>query len=120
MAKNKKSNTKKSRYKTKPACTARDFRIKVDYLRALCPPPRGTSLKVFRIADVEVSDCEKDGRQFVIRVNPGLTETETEDALIHEWAHMMTWRPHHPLIQAHGPEWGVAFAMVYRSYYEVQ
>ena len=44
------------------------------------------------------------------------TQQETEETLIHEWAHMMDWRPYHPLSGDHGPTWGVWYASVFSSY----
>lgn len=68
----------------------------------------------------EHGSCEKLGRTFTITISRELTEYETEHVLLHEWAHMLSWRPHHPLSGDHGPDWGVWFALVWRSYYGTQ
>ncbi len=60
--------------------------------------------------------CAKDGRRFTITVRTESTQQETEETLIHEWAHMMDWRPYHPLSGDHGPTWGVWYAAVFSSY----
>ena len=100
-------------------CTAKEFRKITDDLRRVCPPPTECELKVWRTRASEVGDTDKKGRRFEIRVNTGLTKMETEDTLIHEWAHMHDWRPLHPLVKNHGPTWGCHLAMIYRLYYEV-
>jgi hypothetical protein len=44
------------------------------------------------------------------------TQQETEETLIHEWAHMMDWRPYHPLTGDHAATWGVWYAAVFSAY----
>ena len=58
----------------------------------------------------------KEGRRFTINIRHESTQQETEETLIHEWAHMMDWRPYHPLSGDHGPTWGVWYASVFSSY----
>lgn len=36
------------------------------------------------------------------------------DTLIHEWAHALTWHGNDD--DDHGPEWGLAYAMLYRAF----
>jgi hypothetical protein len=48
-----------------------------------------------------------------------LTDYETTHVLIHEWAHILAWRPYHPLQGDHGPDWGVWYSLVWRQYFGV-
>ena len=36
------------------------------------------------------------------------------DTLLHEWAHALTWHGNDD--DDHGPEWGLAYAMLYRAF----
>lgn len=59
---------------------------------------------------------------FLILIRNTLSELESIDILIHEWAHGLTWRPA-PVTAPwqcmpaplHGDEWGVAYARAYRA-----
>jgi hypothetical protein len=62
--------------------------------------------------------CEKKHTRFSIAISRDLSLTETEWVLIHEWAHMLDWRPHHPLIHTHGPTWGVMYATIWQRYHD--
>ncbi len=103
-------------------CSDEYFRVITGHLRTVVPVPRGCSLAVQRV-DLSVGEngyTTKSGRVFTIAIYSGLSEYETEHVLIHEWAHMLAWRPHHPLSGDHGPDWGVWYAAVYRKYYGVE
>ena len=97
------------------------FRVVLAYLREHCPPllsvgvrrcamPRGTNA---------VADCtltlDRKGRPniFTIRISKGLPSTSAVDALIHEWAHALSFTMQHPSFQDHGPEWGLAMSRCY-------
>jgi hypothetical protein len=101
-------------------CTDAEFRHMVDHLRAVCPPPKGCSVEAHRVPQAKLGDCAgtcaKEGRRFTINIRHESTQQETEETLIHEWAHMMDWRPYHPLSGDHGPTWGVWYASVFSSY----
>jgi len=45
---------------------------------------------------------------------------ETEWTLIHEWAHMLDWRPYRPMYSDHGPTWGVHYSEVYQAFYHTR
>lgn len=40
------------------------------------------------------------------------------DALIHEWAHALTWFGAETHIEDHSGEWGLAYARILRTFYE--
>lgn len=46
-----------------------------------------------------------------------VTRQELLDALVHEWAHALSWPgvPEAPHLERHGPEWGVAYAKCYQA-----
>ena len=103
-------------------CTDEEFREIVMRLRHTCPPPAGCAVVCTRkrreIDGLEnLAETEKTRRTFTITVSDELTETETIDAMIHEWAHVMSWRPYHPVDGDHDPVWGISFAVVYRQYH---
>ena len=93
----------------------------VAHLRAVCPVPTGCGLDVRRhdMAPGMNGACGKSRHRFTIEIHGDLSEYETEHVLIHEWAHMLAWRPHHPLSGDHGPDWGVWYSAVWRQYYGV-
>lgn len=105
-------------------CSESDFRRMWEHLKIVAPPPAGTKVKVQRLPSSEMSHdhgyCEKLRNVFTLTLDKGLTYYETEDKLIHEWAHMLNWKPHHPLEGDHGPTWGVEYAKVYSAYHGVK
>lgn len=102
-------------------CKAEKFRTMVDEIRAVCPPPRGCRVVFRRVPSKRIDglfgQTTIKGRRFLIEIRSDLTEQETEDTAIHEYAHVMSWRPYHPVTSDHDAAWGVAFADVYRSYH---
>lgn len=51
------------------------------------------------------------GRGMVITLEVALSYAETEDTLIHEWAHAFSGD------FSHGPQWGMAYARAYRAFH---
>jgi hypothetical protein len=101
-------------------CTSDTFRAMCDELRATCPPPKGLQVEFRRVPPKRIDGCFGNttfkGRRFLVEVRSDLTQQETEDTVIHEYAHVMSWRPYHPITSDHDAIWGVAFAQVYRAY----
>lgn len=104
-----------------PPCSARRFRSICDELRATCPTPRGMRVKFRRLSEAKLGglmgNTTQRGRTIVVDVCANLTETETEDTVLHEYAHVLSWRPFHAIMSDHDAMWGVAFAQVYRAYH---
>jgi hypothetical protein len=98
-------------------CSVAQFREMVRHLRKVCPVPTGCYLTVKRVQMNGCGICCKTRKSFLIEINRGLTVLETEHILLHEWAHMYAWRPHHPLSGDHGSDWGVWYSRVWRQYY---
>lgn len=104
-------------------CSDSEFRAKVSHLRTVAPPPKGCRIEARRVPSSEIEGCSgtcsKEGRVFTVKIRNDLSEQETEDTLLHEWSHMLAWRPYHPLSGDHGPDWGVWYAEVYRAFYGI-
>jgi hypothetical protein len=103
-------------------CSDTDFRAIVDHLKTVCPPPKRCSVTVTRVPTSEIdsgahADTDKVRDKFTITIDKSLTYYETEQFMIHEWAHVLAWRPYHPLSGDHGPDWGVWYSIVYRKYF---
>lgn len=62
---------------------------------------------------------EEGERHFLIRIQKSLPYWTMVETMIHEWAHIVDWRPDFPFRCDHGPSWGVCYAEVYCEYYGV-
>lgn len=91
----------------------------VKHVRAVAPPPHGCSVDVRRLPLAAHGYTSKARRRFLIEIDEDLSPLETEWVLIHEWAHMLDWRPYHPLSGDHGPTWAIWQGAIYRAYYGV-
>ena len=101
-------------------CTSAEFREMVDHIRNVCPLPKGCTCVCVREETDETGYTQKSRTKFTITIDKRLSRYETEHVLVHEWAHVMAWRPYHPLAGDHGPDWGVWYALVYRQYHGVK
>ncbi len=101
-------------------CTSAEFRYMVDHIRNVCPPPKGCTCTCVREESEETGFTTKHRKEFTIQIDKRLTRYETEHVLIHEWAHVLAWRPHHPLSGDHGPDWGVWYSLAYRKYHGLE
>ena len=103
------------------SCEEVDFRRMVDHLQTICPPPKRCRVSVRRLPSEEMTEeygyVTKERDKFEIYIDRGMTTYETEHVLLHEWAHMLAWQPHHPLMGDHSPNWGVWYALVWRKYH---
>ena len=93
---------------------ARTFRRLVRCLRAGCPVGPVRVLRR-RLAGHDGFAHLSHSSHARITIRPDLSQGATEDALIHEWAHVLAWRRHGCGIADHGPEWGHAYADAYRA-----
>jgi len=107
--------------KHRGSCDEQEFRRMVDHLQTMCPPPKRCRVSVRRLPSEEMSEeygyVLKERDKFEIYIDKGLTEYETENVLLHEWAHMLAWQPYHPLMGDHSANWGVWYALVWRKYH---
>ena len=69
-------------------------------------------------ADVDTHYCGK--RYFTIRIHRDVNEQQAIELLVHEFAHILDWKPSTPwscsLYEDHGISWGRKYSIVYRSY----
>ena len=69
----------------------------------------------------DLGDCsavwggEDELLRFQITINSRLSWDATWQVLIHEWGHALAWREGHETVDDHGPEWGLACALIYRE-----
>ena len=116
--------TKKLNRTSSMVCSDEEFRDKVEHIKTMCPPPKRCKVKVSRVSPEEMTEehgyVTKHRDQFEIVIANNLTEYETTHVLLHEWAHMLAWRPYHPLQGDHGGDWGVWYANIWRQYFGVQ
>lgn len=102
---------------------SKQFRDVVADLKKNHPPLVPVRVYLRKIAPVH--DCvgytmlkrDRNNRpmHFLIVVDSGHKWTIVKDTLIHEWAHAMTWSEHETA-EDHGPEWGLAYARLYREF----
>ncbi len=105
-------------------CEEGDFRQIVDHLKNVCPGPKRCKIVVKRAPPEEMQQeygyVTKERDQFEIVIDANMTYYETLLVLLHEWAHMLSWRPYHPLMGDHGPDWGVWHSRVWQKYHGVE
>jgi len=89
----------------------------LNILKKCLPPKKPVIVRRVHIPD---DDCFIEGecmliknKFFYIRINKKMNEYQSMDALIHEWAHTLSWNTEKDF---HGSKWGVAYAKVYRTY----
>jgi hypothetical protein len=94
----------------------------VDTLRARCPPPRRTRV-VVRLCSPDAVTCDgaqvrgtcaRERQTFTIEIAYGMSESETADVLVHEWAHLRTW-VWRGIEDDHGPHWGLEVSRGYQA-----
>lgn len=101
-----------------------DFRVAVEHLRSVFPPPKGAKVK-FELVPAEdleqaYGDTEKHRNVWTIRVNQEQPWPVVEDTVLHEYAHVIAWRHYHPCNGDHDAFWGVAYAQIYCAYHGVR
>lgn len=91
----------------------RDVRILQRELPADLPVVVLTENTPGAFASTSMEDVDGDGwaDRYVIRIDPGRGRTVAEDCLVHEWAHTLSWEEE----EDHGDDWGMAYALVYRT-----
>jgi len=83
--------------------------------------PATLPVKVRRVTADKMSkfdgDCElHNGIEFRIRINRNRSWSLVLDAILHEWAHALAWFA--PGEEHHSAEWGVAYAKLYRTFWQ--
>ena len=62
----------------------------------------------------DCGQCWCDGKRFFVEINRAQCYALVADTLLHEWAHVLTL--HGNDTNAHGEEWGLMYARLYREY----
>jgi len=63
--------------------------------------------------DTTFSDKTQD---FKVRIRGNQSLSLKLDTVLHEWAHVITWFGAEFQTEAHGGEWGIAYARIYRTF----
>jgi hypothetical protein len=106
--------------------------IVTENLRIHCPPALPVIVRAGRTGPENSGYCACRDNKFVITIDHALSCDSVLETLIHEWAHSLAWNymlekaalelTHGQIDQAefedraHGPEFGVAFATVWRVF----
>lgn len=76
--------------------------------------PLGKKVRVRQLNMKNQGDCDYVNHCFEIRILKTQCLCLRMDTLLHEWGHALTWFGND--IDSHGPEWGLMFAKLYRSW----
>ena len=116
------SQTTKSGLTTQDRLTTDDEFHKVALkLRGRCPLIWPVSVRRVILADWGRCDLVEQGDEYIFRilVSRKLDPDMALLILIHEWAHAVSWS-HDPMVDDHGPEWGVAHARCYSAAFDTR
>jgi predicted SprT family Zn-dependent metalloprotease len=97
----------------------KEFNKVLATLRALVPPAHPVEVRRVKMAD-DWGYCilvAKPKKKFKIRVNKANGNEFSIWVLMHEWAHALAWTMEHQRVDDHGPEFGIAYARVWKAYY---
>lgn len=94
-------------------CTDKEWKTLCQQVRAMCPPPTGWKLRLYRSKSIEhYGDCtvEEAKKQIVIRIRHGLSLGHTYEIVTHELAHAYAWQ-HSPHVFSanHDASWAQTF-----------
>ena len=100
-----------------------EFKKTTRDLRVLVPPVWPITVRRLKLPESDHGDCtfvrdSKKGPHFIIRLNRELSEDALIFALIHEWAHALSWGSDSHRIAHHGPEWGLAISRIWQALLE--
>jgi hypothetical protein len=101
-------------------------------LRQHCPAAYPVVIRTVWLPDDTEGTCSRRRSRFSIRIADRLDEKSAVEVLLHEWAHARSWNHRldacpltlptgdelDPAFDelAHGPEWGVAYSLVWRVF----
>lgn len=105
------------------------FQQVVAGLRRFCPTAFPVVVRTGLLSPHIEGTCTRRRNRFVIKIADRLDQKTGIDVLLHEWAHAVAWNhrldvvtkapPNDPHVLeriAHGPEWGVAYGLVWRTF----
>ena len=87
------------------------YRKALQLLKKKCAPNWPITVRRSKLPDDTDGDCQFKVDHFFIRINKNLTDGESVDALIHEFAHTHAWSDS---LEMHNDEWGKAYSRIYR------
>ena len=106
-----------------------DFWLAVDGLKNLVPPAFPVDVRIVRLGVGRAGDCVRNRSRFEIRISSRLDLDNALETLCHEWAHALAWNHLDDKMGrsqkisraefqelSHGPTWGCAYSVVYRTY----
>jgi len=126
MTKRKASSTTSDWRVYPPAiCTAAKLREWARWLRKVAPPPRPVKIRRVPRSRLEgAAGWTYAGRRksyFVIELADNLSFGEIQDALIHEWAHVLTWNDAVAgLSTDHDEVWSARHGQIYRAFHVIE
>ena len=88
--------------------------LRVNYLPVYSIRVRFVTLPT-KGSDRTFADCLLDDGHLTIRLHKNLTWHIATEALIHEWAHALTWDTNE---EHHGPEWAACYGRIYSEFYD--
>jgi len=107
--------------------TRRKYRTTLRALRAECPAHVPVRVRLVKgpSRHLGLTNTSSDGKSFNVTLYRTVREPETDrarpvtrqellDALVHEWAHALSWSATDPS-EAHDAAWGVAYARCYQA-----
>jgi len=92
------------------------WRRMLAWLRREFPLQRPVTVRRLRLLGDECGTCVLERQRFRLEIASNQCSTLQRDSLLHEWAHAMTWFGADAVRQFHGPEWGLAYAKLYRRF----
>jgi hypothetical protein len=84
-------------------------------LREELPASLPITVKRCKVSGESAGDCSKDGNRFIIRVDKDLSEDAAILVLMHEWSHSISWDSNF-MPGDHHVIWGIAYAMVWKTW----
>lgn len=102
------------------AAKRKSYRRLLQELREACPPivPVKTRRRILKGMHAYTNlVCDEEGRpsHFWVVLDSRLSWEAVQLALLHEWAHTMSWGVNHPTIADHGVEFGIAYSRVWSA-----
>ena len=122
-------NRRPTRFAKQRNANTREFNRTVQLLKSFIPTAFPVEVRFRRLRKGIAGNCSRRGPLYVINICNTLYEGEVIAALLHEFGHALAWNHLDDQMayvdcgsqseferRTHGPEWGVAYAQVYRAY----
>jgi len=90
------------------------YRKVVRFVKKEFPVDFPVSIRRLKLSDKLDGDCYFNETNFEIRINNQLPEHEAIETLIHEYAHVLSWKQ--CVNEYHGDQWGKFYSRIYRKF----